>query len=293
MLIVSATRYARVVNDARRTDPFLPGAIGWMKGTLYVAYTNWECLEVRDEHDRVVFTFEPANAGSKWMLSNPLFTRNYLVLAKSSGEFNQGFWAWDWASRREILSESLHSDGRPFLCQPHGTDVLLAQDPDGIAVWDLESARRRRVIPCEGPNGAAVHTATRRIAYTTSGALHVVSEAGLPASQWSVFGDWDSLAWGLDGSVLIGVPVRRGALVIDPKSGATTHTFPVLGNVLAASPDGRWIALEKGLVDLQSMTVHEHARHVGGSGETRAACFDSATRQFAFVGRSLVWRVPV
>jgi hypothetical protein len=264
-----------------------------MDGTLYIAHTNWDRLEVRDEFGNLAFAFEPRQAGAEWMPSDPLFARNHLVLAKSSGEFNQGFWAWEWASRREILSESFHSDGYPFLCQPHNTDVVLAQDPEGIAVWDLQSARRRRIIPCEGPNSAAVHTATRRIAYSTYGALHVVSEAGLPASQWSVFGDWDSLAWGLDGSVLIGVPVRRGALVIDPKSGATTHTFPVLGNVLAASPEGRWIAFERGLVDLHSMTVHEHTRHVGGSRGARAACFDSATRQFAFVGRSFVWRVPV
>lgn len=264
-----------------------------MKGTLYVAYTNWERLEVRDELNRVAFAFEPQSTSSKWLLSDPLFAANHLALAKSSGEFNQGFWAWNWDSRREVLSETFCTDGRPFLCQPHGTDALLVQDPKGIAVWDLRAARRRRVIPCAQPNSAAVHPATRRVAYNTYEWLHVVSEAGLPSKEWKVLGAWESLAWGLDGRVLIGVPVNSAALVIDPESGETVHTLPVLGDILATSADGRWVAFERGLVDLQSMTVREHDARAGGTRQAQAAAFDAVSNQFAFVGGPFIWRVPV
>jgi hypothetical protein len=291
--IVRATRYARVVNDARRTDPFLPGAIGWMRGTLYVAYTNWERLEVRDELNRVAFAFEPQSVGSRWLLSDPLFTTNHLLVAKSSHIVNQGFWAWDWDSQRQVLSETFLTDGRPFFCQPHGTNALLARDPKGIAVWDLHTARRRRLVPCEQPSSAALHPRTRRLAYQTYGQLHVVSEGGLPSKQWSAFGDWESLAWGLDGRVLIGVPVNRGALVIDPESGEHAHELPILGDILATSDDGRWVAFQRGLVDLQSMTVREHDARIGGTREAQAAAFDPTSNQFALVGGPFIWRVPV
>lgn len=277
----------------RRRYPLVPKAIAWMRGALYVAYANWDQLEVRDEFGKLVFAFEPRETGSEWVLSDPFFARDHLLVAKSSGEFNQGFWAWEWGTWREVLSESFSTDGRPFLCQPQGTDVLFAQDPKGIGVWDLQRLRRRRIIACQSPNSAAFHAATRRIAFSTYGKLHVVSEVGLPSGEWPVFGDWESLAWARDGGVLVGVPVRDGAQVIDPSNGEALHTFPTLGEMLAASPDGRWLALERGLIDVESMTVHEHAQHIGETRSAEAACFDPPTRQFALVGGAHIWRVPV
>ncbi len=269
-------------------------AVGFMRGRLLRAHQTLTHLRITDDEGSEVFAHN-RQTSERWVMGWTRFVGECVVVPKVSSTACHGLWAWDVWSGRETLNVDFPTECGPFaqFASIPRTTVFLAPDPAGIGVWDVATGRCRRRVRADHVLAAGLHPRTRRLAYSTRGSLHVLSEVGLPPSRWDVARDWGSLAWGLDGRVLVGVPVNSDALVVDPESGETVHTFPVLGDILATSADGRWVAFERGFVDLQSMTVREHDARAGGTRHAQAAAYDAASNQFAFAGGPFVWRVPV
>jgi hypothetical protein len=270
--------------------PLTPQAIGFVGGELVVAWATFNRVEVRSDRNEARFVVEESDSWGPW---HPFFASDCLIVAKAGDASWWGIVAFDLVAGGERMHVELSNMwSEPFFTSPHHTSTLISATEDGIAVWDLKKARLRRAIQANGAVWAAQHPSTRRIAYATRGDIGIVHELGLPNVTWAIAG-WARLAWGLAGSVLVG-GVDGGELeVVDASTGARRGRLPPLGKILATSEDGQWVAFQRGLVDLQSMTVREHDARLGGTREAQAAAFDATTNQFALVGGPFIWRVPV
>lgn len=261
--------------------------MGIVAGECWVARANWDRVEVRDERGTLRFAHEVAPALSNGLLDEMLFVGGHLASAIGSGIMSDGFCVWEMPSGTTVLDVSGESlDGRYLLSSPPGSSTLLVADPEGVAVWDVTTRERARLVRVCEPDSAVLDPESGRVACGAWRRVSVYDGKGSELSSWSFDGgDIDELVWGNRGRLLVGVPVGRQAHVWDAEDGSLLCRLDVRGEILASSPCGRWMVLDDGLVDLEDLSVH--ALTAG------AAAFDPGARAFVLADRDRTWRVAL
>lgn len=271
----------------RRAYPLVVKAMGFVDGRCWVARANWDRVEVRDEEGRVRFAHTIPRALSEGLLDGMAIVDGHLACAISSGIMPYGLRVWDLRSGEIVIDVVTGDvDGPYLLSSPPGSSTVVAAEPERVVLWDLVERRRVRAWPVADPLSATFDTSTGRLASGDWLRIDVHDGSGERLASWSVEGgDVEELAWAAAGRWLLGRTVNGRIQVWDPGDGAVVATLDARGDILAASPCGRWIALTDGVVALDDRSVQPVA--------VCAAAFDASTNTFAFADAERIWRVAV
>lgn len=264
----------------------IPRAIGRVRGEVLVVWSNDLFVEVRTERGEVRFTVGEDIERDSAHFTDPMFVGDSLALAITNSIASEGFSVWDVSTGRELLRESLLTDGYPFFTSVGASHLLLVSAAEGIAFWDLNPSklRLRRVAPERSAEAATFHAPTRRLAYYVHDVVRI-THPWMPMVEHEARMSYSiGMTWAREGRVLI-VVNGEVSVLLDPVSGQTLGSIPLTGSILCQSDCGRWVAFWHGLVDVETMSMKPH--------RARAGYFDTKARGFVFVDENSVWRVPI
>ncbi|MFO0682912.1 MAG: hypothetical protein U0234_12705 [Sandaracinus sp.] len=270
----------------RHAYPLEPRAMGLVDGEAWVARANWDRVEVRDENGALRFEHTIPPAMGDGLLHGFAFVGAHLACALGNGLTAYGLRVWDLHTGEAVMDLATGDvNGRYLLSSPPGSSLVLVGDPECVAVWDVPLRRRLRTFALGDVLEGAFEPASGRLACGDFALLRVHDPSGAPLVSWSVEGDVETLAWGGEGSLLVSTTTRGAAQVWRAEDGSLVAGLEAVGDILASSPCGRWIAFEDGVTDLDALTVRRAV--------ARAAVFDPASASFVVADADRIWRIPV
>ncbi|WP_426753545.1 hypothetical protein [Myxococcus sp. Y35] len=276
--------------EALSRQPMHVAALGWVDGKCFTARANYVRLEVRDEAGQLRLEHDTWRTDD-WLLREMRFAGAHLISAIGD-IFASGLRIWD--VKRSV--EASRVDGS----WQHEGDVVLWADPvqpralvryrAGVAMLDAAAFAFTRAASCD-PDASSV-TYDPLLDRLASGegfgpaqlTLHEFGRRVLRTCSLGE-GEVEDLLFARNGCYLA-VKQVGGTVVVRDTETLEVRWESTSERILAASPCGRWLALDRALVDLHSFSAVPLPPADG-------ALFDPRRGELVLADRKHTWRVPL
>lgn len=182
----------------RRAQPLIPRTAGFIIGEAVVVWTNWDRLEVRNEQNKILLTYD----AKEYLIHSEIeFVDNrYLVVSMGTGIMVNGFKIYDF-ELRDWSFEFIGSSVELGFCGMHPSAPIIAYEEEkGIILWDLSSMCRVSSIDYAeafGVTAAIIGGPEGKIAFGNFEEILIFQNGKQILSSQVPGGDMTALAWGI------------------------------------------------------------------------------------------------